>query len=221
MNQKGNVAPVLRLMHETGFLGKYIPEFGKLTCLVQHEFYHQYTADEHTLLCIEKLDHVWNAKEPPFDKYAELFQKVDRPYVLYLALLLHDAGKAVSGLSHTDAGSKIAAAVARRLRLDGTTAHTLCLLIEHHVLLAQISQRRDLDDLAVIRSVGNQVQTAENLSLLTLLSFADAQGTSPELWNGFKDSLLWTLHHRTMEVLSGGADFIRAEEKQRELLADE
>jgi [protein-PII] uridylyltransferase len=220
LNQRGNVAPILRAMHDVGFLGKYLPEFGKLTCLVQHEFYHQYTADEHTLICIEKLDQVWGAQKPPFSNYAQLFQQIERPFILYLALLLHDSGKALEG-DHAEIGGQLALQVAKRLDLDGATAHTMCLIIENHLAMSQISQRRDLDDPSVIRQFALRVQTAENLMLLTLHTFADTLGTSDQLWNGFKDSLLWSLFSRTMQSLQGGVDFIRAEEKQRELLADE
>jgi [protein-PII] uridylyltransferase len=221
LNQRGNVAPILRSMHDVGFLGKYIPEFGKLTCLVQHEFYHQYTADEHTLICIEKLDRIWEAKDLPFSNYTELLQKLERPFILYLALLLHDAGKARPEGNHAEIGGRLALNVSKRLGLDGATAHSLCLIIEQHLAMVQISQRRDLDDPAVIRNFAAQIQSPENLNLLTLHTFADSQGTSDQLWNGFKDSLLRTLHAKTMQVLTGGADFIRAEEKHRELLADE
>lgn len=221
LNQRGNVAPILRAMHEVGLLGRYLPEFGRLTCLVQHEFYHQYTADEHTLVCVEKLDQIWEAKEPPFSNYLELFQHVERPFVLYLALLLHDAGKAAQNGRHADVGGQLAMNVARRLGLDGATAHSLRLIIENHLAMIQISQRRDLDDSAVIRNFANQIQSLENLDLLTLHTFADSQGTSSQLWNGFKDSLLLTLYRRAKQALEGGTDFVRAEAKQREMIAEE
>lgn len=223
LNQRGNVAPVLRQMHEVGLLGKFLPEFGKLTCLVQHEFYHQYTADEHTLVCIEKLDQVWAGKEAPFTSYTSLFQGIEKPSILYLALLLHDAGKAYSGKGkrHEEIGRKLARKAARRLGLDSSTTDTLSLLIENHLTMAVVSQRRDLDDPAVIRHFAGIIQNTENLAMLTLHTFADSLGTSDQLWNGFKDSLLQMLYIKTREVLVGGTTMIRAEAKQRELLAEE
>src|SRR5947199_10794383 len=84
--------------------------------------------------------------------------------------------------------------------------------------MASVSQRHDLDDPAVIRRFATEGENAEILSLLTIHTFADALATSDKLWNGFKDTLLWTLHHRAMQVMSGGTDFVRAEEKHRETL---
>jgi [protein-PII] uridylyltransferase len=221
LDQRGNVTPVLRAMHETGLLGKYLPEFGRLTCLVQHEFYHQYTADEHTLMCLEQLDLVWEAKAKPYSEYADLLQKLDRPHLLYLALLLHDTGKADGGRKHAEASSQRAARVALRLGLDGSATHNLRLVIENHLNMAIVSQRRDLEDPAVIRAFAGQVQNAEALSLLTLHTFADSMATSNKLWNDFKDLLLWTLHRKTMALLTDNTEFLLAEEKLRELLAEE
>ena len=221
LNQRGNVGPILRTMHELDFLGKYIPEFGKLTCRVQHEFYHQYAADEHTLVCLEQLDHVWEAKEPMLKPYEELFQNLERPYLLYLALLLHDTGKADGHGKHSAVGANLALRVARRLGLDGSATHTLRLVIEHHLLMANVSQRRDLDDPAVIRAFARQLQSPETLTLLTLHTYADTTATSDKLWNGFKNSLLWDLHHRAMPMLTSSTEFIRAGEKQREMLMRE
>lgn len=221
LNQRGNVAPILRAMHEVDFLGKYMPEFGKLTCLVQHEFYHQYAADEHTLVCIEQLDRVWEAKESPYANYASIFQEAEHPLLLYLALLLHDTGKPDGHGNHSEVGAKLAARVSKRMGLDGAAARTLGLLIEHHLLMAIISQRHDMDDASIIRKFAQQVETPETLSLLTVLTFVDAQATSDKLWNGFKDSLLWQLHKRAMPLLTGGTEFVRAEEKHREILMNE
>jgi [protein-PII] uridylyltransferase len=223
LERRGEVAPVLRAMHEVNLLGKYIPEFGKLTCLVQHEFYHQYAADEHTLVCLEQLDKTWEAKDPPYNNYAPLFQSIERPGLLYLALLLHDVGKAQphGKGKHAEASAAMALRASRRLRLDSVAAHTLHVVIENHLLMANVSQRRDLDDPMVIRNFSRQIQTPEALNLLTLLTFADSQGTSDKLWNGFKDALLWQLHSGAMRLLTGGTEFIRAVEKQREILLAE
>lgn len=221
LGQRGNVAAALRAMHEVDFLGKYLPEFGKLTCLVQHEFFHIYTADEHTLMCLQKLDDIWAGRVPNATPYQEIFQKIERPFILYLALLLHDSGKAVRGKRHELDSAQLAERVAHRLRLDGATTHILRLLVEHHLAIIQISQRRDLDDPAVIRHFAGLVQTPDNLNKLTLHTLADSLGTSDKLWNSFKDMLLWTLHRKTLAELTGATIFIRVEEKQRELLFDE
>ena len=221
LNARGNVAPTVRARHEVGFLGRYLPEFGKLTNLVQHEFYHQYAVDEHTLICVAKLDQVWEAAAPPFSLYSAIFQALERPHVLYLALLLHDSGKAFPGERHELVGGRLALRAAARLRLAEPTTRMLRLLIEQHLTMVQVSQRRDLEDPAVIHQFATQVQSQENLDLLALHTFADSMGTSDTLWNGFKDSLLWQLWRKTREALRGDSEFIRAEQKQRELLRGE
>jgi [protein-PII] uridylyltransferase len=222
LERRGEVAHILRTMHEVNFLGKYIPEFGKLTCLVQHEFYHQYAADEHTLVCLEQLDKIWEAQEPPYKNYAPIFQSLERPGLLYLALLLHDVGKAAPHEKgkHAEAGATLALRAAKRLQLDSVATETVEFLVENHLLLAMVSQRRDLDDATVIRNVARQIGSPEKLNLLALLTFADSQGTSDKLWSGFKDSLLWQLHSRSMTLLTGGTEFRRASEQARSEVRD-
>jgi len=217
LERRGEVAHILRAMHEVNLLGKYLPEFGKLTCLVQHEFYHQYAADEHTLVCLEQLDKIWEATEPPYNYYEPIFQSLERPGLLYLALLLHDVGKAGEHDrgGHAEVGAQLVTRAARRLQLEANATDIVKFLVEHHLLMASISQRRDLDDATVIRNFARQVGTPEKLNLLTLLTFADSQGTSDKLWSSFKDSLLWQLHTRAMTLLTGGTEFRRASEQAR------
>ena len=127
--------------------------------------------------------------------------------------MLHDAGKANDTGRHAEVGGELAVNVARRLDLDGATAHSLRLLIEQHLTMSQVSQRRDLEDEAVIRQLATQVQSLENLRMLTLHTFADSMGTSNQLWNGFKDMLLLTLYRKSFDVLMGGTAFQRAEKR--------
>ena len=221
LNHPGNVAPILRSMHETGVLGKFIPEFGKLTCLVQHEFFHQYTADEHTLVCIGMLDRVWDAEDRPFADYKELFRNVEHPHVLYLALLLHDAGKAIPEKSHLDTGAKIALKICKWLGISKTQTQSIVTMVEQHLLLTSTSQKFDLEDPNVIEGVAAKLKTPENLTMLTLHSFADSLGTSATLWNDFKNTLLRQLHFKVMQSLTGETQFLEAGEKKRMRLMKE
>lgn len=221
LNERGHVAATLRAMHETGLLGRYLPEFGRLTCLVQHEFFHLYAADEHTLQCLEQLDQIWAATGPPLDKYRQLLQEIEMPGLLRLALLLHDAGKARPVARHAPVSARLARRVARRLGLDEADREALGLLVEHHLAMAQVSQRHDLDDPGVIDHFARLVQTPENLRMLTLLTVADTRATSDQLWTGFKDTLLFTLYRRASEVLAHGPAALQAQQQRKDHLARE
>ena len=203
LQHKGQVARVLRMMHEVEFLGKLVPEFGRLTGLVQHEFFHRYTADEHTLQVIEHLDRVIDATELPHAAYRKIFQQVEHPHVLYLAILLHDVGKAANVKLHAEASNEMAHKVADRLRLGADEKAQLLFLVRDHLKLSLLSQRRDLDDQATIDAAVRVVKNEVQLDALMLLTFADAAGTSIKTWSEWKQALLWELYHRTRQALTG------------------
>jgi len=203
LRSKGQVARILRMMHETEFLGKLMPEFGRLTCLVQHEFFHRYTADEHTLQVIENLDRIIDATEPPHASYKKIFQQFEHPHVLYLAVLLHDVGKSANVEHHAEASSAMAQKVAHRLKLSTDETDHLLFLVRDHLKLSMLSQRRDIDDQATIEAAARLVKNEVYLDSLMLLTFADAAGTSLKTWTEWKEALLWELYHRTKHALAG------------------
>src|SRR5467141_76182 len=202
LSKKGEVGRTLRLMHRVDFLGRYIPEFGQLTCLVQHEFFHRYTADEHTLVCIDKLDALARTEDPKLIPYRKLLEELPNPLVLYLALLLHDTGKAVGARPHSEASAVFAQRVARRLQLDPRERKMLILLVDHHVTLSNIAQRRNIDDPATISEFAAVVKDQQNLDALMLLTLADGQGTSDQNWSDWKETLVWQLYHTTTQYLA-------------------
>src|SRR5262245_15579486 len=202
LSQKGRVGCVLRMMHRVDFLGRYIPEFGQLTCLVQHEFLHRYTADEHTLVCIDKLDALAHTNDPKLMAYRKIFEQLEDPFVLYLSLLLHDSGKAVGARPHSEASALFAQRVAARLQLSSEQRKSLILLVDHHLTLSKVAQQRNLDDPATVTDFAHIVKHQKNLDALMLLTLADGQGTSAEGWSDWKESLVWELFHETSRCLA-------------------
>jgi [protein-PII] uridylyltransferase len=216
LSRKGEVGRILREMHDLGFLGRYIPEFGALTCLVQHEFYHRYTADEHTLVCIDKLDSILFAEEDRFRGYRALFQKLEDPAMLYLALLLHDTGKAANSRHHEDNSAVLAQKVARRLQLSSERRRMLITLVNSHGELSSTAQTRNIEDETTIAEFASIVGTRANLDALMLITLADGMGTSDQNWSDWKEGLVWTLYRHTKDYLEGGPSVIAQTRKTRE-----
>ena len=218
LSRKGEVGRVLRAMHRVDFLGRYIPEFGQLTCLVQHEFLHRYTADEHTLVCIDKLDALTQTDDPKLIAYRKVFEQLDDPFILYLALLLHDTGKAIGARPHSEASALFAQRVATRLQLSSEQRKSLILLVDHHLTLSRIAQQRNLDDPATVAELAKIVKHQKNLDASMLLTLADGQGTSAEAWSDWKESLVWQLFHETSRYLADQKSYYEQTKIERENL---
>ena len=218
LSRKGEVGRVLRIMHRVDFLGRYIPEFGELTCLVQHEFFHRYTADEHTLVCIDKLDALTTTENPKLVPYRKLFENLDDPLVLYFALLMHDTGRGVGARPHSEASALFAGRVAMRLRLSSDERKSLILLVDHHVTMSNMARQRNLDDPETIIEFAAIVRDQKNLDALMLLTLADGQGTSAEGWSDWKESLVWHLYYATSQYLADQDAFNQQMKIEREKL---
>ena len=209
LSNKGDVARTLRQMHRVGFLGRFMPEFGALTNLVQHEFFHLYTADEHTLRTIDKLDELSDPTLKGTEMFQQLFHDLQQPYVLHLALLLHDAGRAANKKTHTDESTTMAAAVCRRLQVKGELRKLLLFLVDNHLLMYRTATTKSLDDPQVIEEFVSIVRTKENLDTLLLMTYADSKGTSDKSWSGYKEASIRQLYHNALRFMNAPADYMR------------
>lgn len=189
-----DVLTVLSVMLDTGLLTAYLPEFEQIQALAQHDVYHVFTVDRHLLQTVAEL------KKLSFSQTQPPFVDVESPHVLALAALLHDIGKGQHE-DHSLLGSKLAAGIGKRLGL--TEAETSCLsfIVEKHLFLTVTALRRDLEDDAFLRQCAKQIQTPERLTMLYLLSIADAKATGPTAWTAWKDALLLEIFLKISHLL--------------------
>lgn len=201
LNAPGEVYPILKEMHFLGVLGRYIPEFGELTCLIQHEYYHRYTADEHVLRTIRHLDNVFKKKTPMDVPYERELRKNNAPHLLYITLLLHDIGKSDGIKGHAESGAILAEPILKRLGYKKGNQKKILFIIRKHLEMARFWQRYDLDDIQTAISFSEIIKDEERLRFLSVHTYCDAKGTAPTLWNNFKNSMHQTLFSRTLEIL--------------------
>ena len=195
---------VLRRMNESGLLGRFVPDFGRVVAMMQFNMYHHYTVDEHlirSLGVLAEIDAGVLVAEHPLAN--EIMPTVANRRALYVALFLHDIAKGRPE-DHSLAGARIARKLGRRFGLSGAETQTAARLVEHHLDMSTIAQSRDLGDPKTIESFARTVQTLERLKLLLILTVADIKAVGPGVWNGWKGQLLRTLYYETEMVLAGG-----------------
>lgn len=193
-----HAATALRAMAELGLLAQLIPEWQRVDCLVVRDFYHRYTVDEHTLVAIQTLSNLSGTTPDRVDelrgRFAGLFDEIEDPELLRLALLLHDLGKGDGTGDHAEKSAMIARSVMDRMGIAEHDSDTVLFLIERHLDLSSVMTGRDLNDPATARYVAERVGTIERLKLLTLLTYADISAVNPTAMSPWRLEQLWRVY---------------------------
>jgi [protein-PII] uridylyltransferase len=202
LKQKDGVHHSLRRMNRYGVLGKYIPAFGVIIGQMQHDLFHVYTVDEHTLNVLANLRRFSKPElEHEFPLCSQLFAAFKQPYLLYLAAIFHDIAKGRGG-DHSELGRVDAKRFCQLHQLSNEETDLVVWLVEKHLQLSKVAQKSDLSDPSVIEQFAKLVGNETYLTALYLLTVADVRGTSPTVWNAWKAKLLESLFLETRHALS-------------------
>jgi [protein-PII] uridylyltransferase len=202
--QPVGVTHQLRRMNRYGILAAYLPCFANIVARMQYDLFHIYTVDEHTLFVIRNLRRFSIDKhndELPFCN--NVFLRIAKPELLYLAALYHDIAKGKGG-DHSQIGEKIAKDFCVNHGLSKHDTKLITWLVRNHLIMSMTAQRKDISDPEVIHEFATLVKNAEHLNYLYLLTIADIRSTNPKLWNSWKDSLLKELYSATLVAIQRG-----------------
>ena len=199
----GRVAQTFSEMHEIGLLGRYLPEFGALTCLVQYDVYHRFSADQHSLFAVEHLEALAPGQSAESEGAALVFNEVEKPELLMLGMLLHDIGKA-QGHGHVAKGIPLVRALTARMGLDPADAGAVEFLVAHHLTMSHVAQRRDIDDPKTVADFAATAGDPQRLRMLYLLTYADMRAVGPGVLTPWQARILHELYARALARLTGG-----------------
>ncbi|MCF8882812.1 [protein-PII] uridylyltransferase [Erythrobacter sp. SN021] len=195
---------VLRWMNEAGVFGKFVPDFGKVNAQMQFDMYHHYTVDEHTIRAIGLLNRIEKGElADDHPRATRLIHKVGSRRVAYVAALLHDIAKGRGG-DHSVLGAEVARELCPRFGLTESETEMVAWLVLNHLLMSHTAQKRDLTDPKTIEDFVAQVQSAERLRHLAILTAVDIRAVGPGTWNSWKGQLLGELYDISSERLRLG-----------------
>ncbi len=216
LREPHGVSTSLRLMHRLGILGRYIPLFGRITGQMQHDQFHIYPVDEHTLMVLRNLRRLsLNEFAHEFPLAHRLMNACERPDLLYLAALFHDIAKGRGG-DHSSLGAVDARRFILAQGFSPMEADHVSWLVGEHLMLSQTAQKQDLSDPEIIRAFARRCGDVKRLTALYLLTICDIRGTSPKVWNAWKDKLTRELYLSARRILEGGAPEIDDVEQRKE-----
>jgi [protein-PII] uridylyltransferase len=199
-----NPRRVLELMNEAGVLGRFIPEFGRIVAQMQFNMYHSYTVDEHTLRAVGVIADIAGGQFVEDHPLATtIMPLIEDREALFLAMLLHDTGKGGVG-GQEKAGARAARQACERLGLERTKIEMVAWLVEHHLMMSDFAQKRDVADPSTVAAFARIVENPERLRLLLVLTVADIRAVGPGVWNGWKGQLMRELYASTEMVFRGG-----------------
>lgn len=201
LREPSGITHALRRMNKYGVLGRYIPEYGSLVGRMQHDLFHVYTVDEHTMMVLRNIRRFANpAFTHEYPLCSRLLCEFDRPEALYLAALFHDIGKGRGG-DHSQIGREIARTFCAAHPIHDEDKELVPWLVEMHLVMSQTAQKQDVYDPEVIARFAELVGNQRRLAALYLLTVADIRGTSPKVWNAWKAKLLEDLFNATTHQL--------------------
>lgn len=226
LRQPAGITHELRRMNRYGLLAAYLPAFGKIVGLMQYDLFHVYTVDEHILRVVRNLRRFTVAEyKREFPLCSELIERIPKLEILYLAGLFHDMAKGRGG-DHSSLGAQEAIDFCLRHGMSMYDARFVGWLVKQHLIMSSTAQRQDISDPFVISTFALQVSDQIHLDYLYLLTVADICGTSPSLWNSWKDALLRELYNSTKRALRRGLEnpidkadrILELQDQARELL---
>ncbi|HEX6466568.1 MAG TPA: nucleotidyltransferase domain-containing protein, partial [Terriglobales bacterium] len=200
-----HAAIALHAMHAVGLLKLILPEYKLIESLVIRDFYHRYTVDEHSLLAIESLQRLSQGKSEWQRRFAEVLSELEKPELLYLALLLHDVGKGLPTANHVQGSLQACDVALERLGLLPQEREEVRFLIGGHLEMSA-ALRRDIFDIGTVRAFAAKVGTPEQLKMLCLLTFADISAVNPEAMTPWKAENLWQLYITTTNYMNRSVD---------------
>jgi len=216
----GASAFTLRELHRLGVINLVVPDFKLIDCHSQHDIYHLYTTDEHTLTVLSRLATLGKSDDPVLQHLKAEMLKVPDLDILMIAGLFHDVGKGL-GPDHSDTGARLVRDYCRRAGISDSRATQASELVQHHLLLNFLAQRRDIDDPRTIRDLLARIDDPHLLRKLYILTWADTSSVHPDAWSAWKANLLLRLYNGAMLELESEESERLDSNSRREALAQE